>query len=68
MNEVLRITPREAEIIRRLADGQSYKVMAYEMGLRHGSIQWSARGLMDLVGIRTAAGLVAFGFRAGWIK
>jgi len=59
---------RQTAIIRKLADGKSSKEIAREFDMEYRTVESHIRRAMDGTGIRRATGLVACGFREGWLQ
>jgi two-component system, NarL family, nitrate/nitrite response regulator NarL len=62
-NDQPRLTPREQEILERLAEGESTTTMARAMHLGHSTIKTHCRHLFDKLGVSDRAQAVAEGFR-----
>jgi DNA-binding NarL/FixJ family response regulator len=58
-----RLTPREREVLRLLAQGRSMKEAAFELGITPRTIAFHKYRVMKLLGIRTSAELVQYPVR-----
>ena len=47
------LTPRELEILRHLAEGQSNKVIARELGITDGTVKLHVRSVLRKLGVRS---------------
>lgn len=54
------LTPREREVIVRIADGRSNKQIAVDLGISRRTVESHRESLMRKLGIRTVAGLTRF--------
>lgn len=61
------LTPRQREILCRIAAGQSTKEIAFQLGLSGKTVDTHRAQLMERLGIRDVAGLVRYALRAGLI-
>ena len=59
------LSDRETEILRRIAEGQSTKEIAYALGISARTIEAHRAHLMAKLGIFSAAGLTKFALREG---
>jgi DNA-binding NarL/FixJ family response regulator len=59
------LTPREIQVIRLLAKGQSTRAMARELGISPATIDTHRRNIMDKLGLDSVAALVKFAIREG---
>jgi DNA-binding NarL/FixJ family response regulator len=62
------LSERETEILRRIADGQSTKEIAFALGLSGRTVEAHRAHLMSKLGIFSAAGLTKFALREGLTK
>ncbi len=60
-----RLSPREIQILRRLALGHTYRAIAGELHLSEKSVETYRSRLADKLGIRTRAGLVRYALDIG---
>lgn len=58
-----RLTPREAEVLRLLADGLDGAEIALALGISPGTVRTHVEHMRESLGCRTRAGLVAKGYR-----
>lgn len=63
-----RLTPRQRDILRRIAEGNSTKEIAYDLGLSTKTVETHRAQLMDRLGIHDVAGLVRFAIRIGLVS
>lgn len=61
------LTPRQREILKLIAEGQSTKEIAYVLGVSVKTVETHRAQLMDRLEIRDIAGLVRFAIRVGLI-
>ena len=59
----VRLLPREEEVLRHLAMGESNEDIALALGIQRKTVEGYAQRLMDKLGVHTRAGLVAYGRR-----
>ncbi len=59
------LTPREREVLRRVAEGRTNKEIASELGISHRTVESYRENLMRKLGIRTIAGLTRFAMEMG---
>jgi DNA-binding NarL/FixJ family response regulator len=64
----LRLTPDEVKIIDLLSQGVQVKVIADRMGVPKCAVDYRVRGVMALMGVNSAAGIVGKAFRQGIIQ
>ena len=62
------ITPRQREILRLIAEGQSTKQMAAQLEVSIKTVETHRALLMDRLGIHDIAGLVRFAVRVGMVQ
>jgi len=58
-----RLTPRELEVLRLLAEGLDGNEIAEALGIRAGTVRTHVEHMRESLGCRTRAGLVAKGYR-----
>ncbi|MFM7735350.1 MAG: response regulator [Alphaproteobacteria bacterium] len=63
-----RLTPRQRDILRRIAEGNSTKEIAYDLGFSSNTVETHRAQLMDRLGIHDVAGLVRFAIRIGLVS
>jgi DNA-binding NarL/FixJ family response regulator len=63
-----RLTPDEVKIIELLSQGTQAKTIAHLMGVTKNAVDYRVRGIMALMGVNSAAGLVGKAFRQGIIQ
>lgn len=61
------LTPRQREILKLIAEGQSTKEIAYSLGVSVKTVETHRAQLMDRLDIRDIAGLVRFAIRVGLV-
>ena len=57
------ISNRQSEILQLLAEGKSMKEIAYVLHLKPGTVAFHKYRIMDILGIRTNAGLIEYAIR-----
>ena len=63
-----RLSNREMEVLRRIADGLGSKEIAAELGLSHRTIETHRANLMRKLGVHKASGLVRIAIREGLLS
>lgn len=61
------LTPRQREVLKRIAEGGSTKEIAFELNLSIKTVETHRAQIMDRLGIRDVAGLVRYAMRAGLV-
>ncbi len=61
------LTPRQREVLKRVAEGRSTKEIAYELGLSVKTVETHRAQIMERLGIRDVAGLVRYAMRTGLV-
>jgi DNA-binding NarL/FixJ family response regulator len=61
------LTPRQREVLKRVAEGRSTKAIAYELNLSVKTVETHRAQIMERLGIRDVAGLVRYAMRAGLV-
>ena len=61
------LTPRQREVLKRIAEGRSTKEIAYELKLSVKTVATHRAQIMERLGIRDVAGLVRYAMRAGLV-
>ncbi len=59
------LTPRETEVLVRVADGQSTKEIAFELGCSVKTVETHRANLMAKLGINNVASLTKYALRQG---
>jgi len=62
------LSPREAEVLQRVAEGQANKVIAAELGISVKTVEKHRQSLMEKLGIHDTAGLTRHAIAAGVIE
>ena len=57
------LTPRQREVLKRMAEGRSTKEIAFDLGLSVKTIETHRAQIMERLGIRDVAGLVRYAMR-----
>jgi DNA-binding NarL/FixJ family response regulator len=58
-----RLTPRERDIVRLVADGLASKEIAARLGIGIGTVNWYRATVMEKLGVRGLAGLVKYAIK-----
>lgn len=61
------LTAREREVLQLLAEGETTSGVAARLGLRQSTVRTHAERMREKLGVSTRAGLVAEGFRLGFL-
>ena len=61
------LTPRQREVLRRIAEGRSTKEIAFELGLSVKTVETYRAQVMERLGIRDVPGLVRYAMRTGLV-
>jgi len=61
------LTPRQREVLKRIAEGRSTKEIAYELSLSVKTVETHRAQIMERLGIRDVAGLVRYAMRTGLV-
>ena len=61
------LTPRQREVLKRIAEGRSTKEIAFELGLSVKTVETHRAQIMERLGIRDVAGLVRYAMRTGLV-
>jgi DNA-binding NarL/FixJ family response regulator len=61
------LTPRQREVLRRIAEGRSTKEIAFDLGLSVKTVETHRAQIMERLGIRDVAGLVRYAMRTGLV-
>ena len=59
------LTPRQREVLKRIAEGRSTKEIAFDLSLSVKTVETHRAQIMERLGIRDVAGLVRYAMRAG---
>jgi DNA-binding NarL/FixJ family response regulator len=62
-NEEKRISGRQSEVLQLLAEGKSMKEIAYILQLKPGTVAFHKYRIMDVLGIKTSAGLIEYAIK-----
>ncbi|HKF47150.1 MAG TPA: response regulator transcription factor [Terracidiphilus sp.] len=57
------ITTRQSEVLQLLAEGKSMKEVAFILQLKPGTVAFHKYRIMDILGIKTSAGLIEYAIR-----
>ena len=61
------LTPRQREVLKRIAEGRSTKEIAFDLGLSVKTVETHRAQIMERLGIRDVAGLVRYAMRTGLV-
>lgn len=61
------LTPRQREVLKRIAEGGSTKEIAFELNLSVKTVETHRAQIMERLGIRDIAGLVRYAMRTGLV-
>ena len=61
------LTPRQREVLKRIAEGRSTKEIAFDLSLSVKTVETHRAQIMERLGIRDVAGLVRYAMRAGLV-
>lgn len=61
------LTPRQREVLKRIAEGRSTKEIAFALGLSVKTVETHRAQVMERLGIRDVAGLVRYAMRTGLV-
>jgi len=61
--EEKRISGRQSEVLQLLAEGKSMKEIAYILQLKPGTVAFHKYRIMDVLGIKTSAGLIEYAIK-----
>ena len=61
------LTPRQREVLKRIAEGRSTKEIAFDLNLSVKTVETHRAQIMERLGIRDVAGLVRYAMRTGLI-
>ena len=61
------LTPRQREVLKRVAEGRSTKEIAFALGLSVKTVETHRAQIMERLGIRDVAGLVRYAMRSGLV-
>jgi DNA-binding NarL/FixJ family response regulator len=61
------LTPRQREVLKRIAEGRSTKEIAFDLGLSVKTVETHRAQVMERLGIRDIAGLVRYAMRSGLV-
>jgi DNA-binding NarL/FixJ family response regulator len=57
------ISRRQSEVLKLLAEGKTMKEIAYILNVTHGTVAFHKYKIMDVLGIRSSAGLIEYGIK-----
>jgi len=63
-----RLTPREREVLARLADGLDNRTIARELGVEYSTVRGYVRSLIDKLGARSRVDVVGIAYRTGLVR
>jgi two-component system nitrate/nitrite response regulator NarL len=63
-----KLTPRETEVLRLLADGETVPSVAVQLELSESTVRTHVEHMRDKFGVSTQAALVALGFVRGYLS
>jgi len=61
------LTPRQREVLKRIAEGRSTKEIAFDLGLSVKTVETHRAQIIERLGIRDVAGLVRYAMRTGLV-
>jgi DNA-binding NarL/FixJ family response regulator len=61
------LTPRQRDVLKRIAEGRSTKEIAYDLNLSVKTVETHRAQIMERLGIRDVAGLVRYALRTGLV-
>lgn len=61
--EEKRLSSRQSEVLQLLAEGKSMKEIAFMLELKPGTVAFHKYRIMDILGVKTSAGLVEYAIR-----
>lgn len=61
------LTPRQRDVLKRVAEGRSTKEIAYDLNLSVKTVETHRAQIMERLGIRDVAGLVRYAMRTGLV-
>ena len=61
------LTPRQREVLKRIAEGRSTKEIAFDLNLSVKTVETHRAQIMERLGIRDVAGLVRYAMRTGLV-
>ena len=66
-NVLYRPSPREMDVLRKLAEGKSSQVIAHELGISNHTVNSHRRNLLHRTGLKNSAQLVRHISELGWL-
>lgn len=63
-----RLTPREREVLARLADGLDNRTIAQQLGVEYSTVRGYVRSLIDKLGARSRVDVVGIAYRTGLVR
>jgi len=61
-------TPRQLQILQRVAEGDTFRKIALDLGICHGTVKNQMLNIRRRINARSSENAVAIAFREGWIK
>lgn len=65
---LLKLTPREIEVVKMVAEGMTSKEIAKRFSLSHRTAEWYQEEIRGKLGAKSQGNLVAIAIRSGIIK
>ena len=62
-----RLTPREADLLRTMLQGETTKQAAHALGISVRTAEMHRGNLLDRLGVRSAAEAIRIAMQAGWV-
>jgi len=66
--EMIQPTPRQLQILRRVAEGDTLRQIALDLGLANGTVKNQMLKMRRRIGAKSSENAVAIALREGWIK
>jgi DNA-binding NarL/FixJ family response regulator len=63
-----RLTPREREVLVRLADGLDNRAIARQLGVEYSTVRGYVRSLIEKLGARSRVDVVGIAYRTGLVR
>jgi DNA-binding NarL/FixJ family response regulator len=63
-----RLTPRERDVLARLADGLDNRTIAKDLGVEYSTVRGHVRSLIEKFGARSRVDVVAIAYRTGLVR
>ena len=61
-------TKRQLQILRRVAEGDTFRKIAFDLDICHGTVKNQMLNIRRRIGAKSSENAVAIAFRKGWIK